>query len=101
VHNDLGDQLCDVAILQAHRVAPGRTRKAGAVSRQFRIVGNLNGDLHTRSRIFAAGDGSMDRPSIAQFAVIQAMAPARAVEPIPIDPSSVADVSREPIMKRQ
>jgi hypothetical protein len=43
----------------------------------------------------------MDRPSIAQFAVIQAMAPARAVEPIPIDPSSVADVSREPIMKRQ
>jgi putative ABC transport system substrate-binding protein len=33
-------------------------------------------------------------PSIAQFAVIQAMAPARAVEPIPIDPSSVADVER-------
>jgi putative tryptophan/tyrosine transport system substrate-binding protein len=33
-------------------------------------------------------------PSIAQFAVIQAMAPARAAEPIPIDPSNVADVER-------
>jgi putative ABC transport system substrate-binding protein len=30
--------------------------------------------------------------AIAQFAVIQAMAPARAVEPIPIDPSNVADM---------
>ena len=33
-------------------------------------------------------------PSIAQFAVIQAMAPARGVEPIPIDPSDVADMVR-------
>jgi putative ABC transport system substrate-binding protein len=33
-------------------------------------------------------------PSIAQFAVIQAMAPARGVEPIPIDPFDVADMER-------
>ncbi len=31
---------------------------------------------------------------IGQFAVIQAMAPARGVEPIPIDPSNVADMER-------
>jgi putative tryptophan/tyrosine transport system substrate-binding protein len=33
-------------------------------------------------------------PGIGQFAVIQAMAPARGVEPIPIDPSNVADLER-------
>jgi putative tryptophan/tyrosine transport system substrate-binding protein len=33
-------------------------------------------------------------PAIAQFAVIQAMAPARGVEPIPIDPSNVVDIER-------
>jgi putative tryptophan/tyrosine transport system substrate-binding protein len=33
-------------------------------------------------------------PSIAQFAVIQAMAPARGVEPIPINTSDVADMER-------
>src|SRR6516165_9214843 len=33
-------------------------------------------------------------PGIGQFAVIQAMAPARGVEPIPIDPSDVADMVR-------
>ena len=33
-------------------------------------------------------------PGIAQFAVIQALAPARGVEPIPIDPSDVADMER-------
>jgi putative tryptophan/tyrosine transport system substrate-binding protein len=33
-------------------------------------------------------------PGIGQFAVIQAMAPARGVEPIPIDPSDVADMER-------
>ena len=33
-------------------------------------------------------------PGIGQFAVIQAMAPARGVEPIPINPSDVADMER-------
>jgi putative tryptophan/tyrosine transport system substrate-binding protein len=33
-------------------------------------------------------------PGIGQFAVIQAMAPARGVEPIPIDPFDVADMER-------
>jgi len=33
-------------------------------------------------------------PGIAQFAVIQALAPARGVEPIPIDPLDVADMER-------
>jgi len=33
-------------------------------------------------------------PGIAQFAVIQAMAPARGVEPIPIDPFDIADMER-------
>jgi putative ABC transport system substrate-binding protein len=33
-------------------------------------------------------------PGIGQYAVIQAMAPARGVEPIPIDPSDVADMER-------
>ena len=33
-------------------------------------------------------------PGIAQFAVIQALAPARGVEPIPINPSDVADMER-------
>jgi putative ABC transport system substrate-binding protein len=33
-------------------------------------------------------------PGIGQFAVIQALAPARGVEPIPIDPSDVADMER-------
>src|SRR6516162_10706325 len=33
-------------------------------------------------------------PAIAQFAVIQAMAPARGVEPIPIDPTDLADMER-------
>jgi putative ABC transport system substrate-binding protein len=33
-------------------------------------------------------------PGIGQFAVIQAMAPARGVEPIPIDPSDIADMER-------
>ena len=33
-------------------------------------------------------------PGIGQFAVIQALAPARAVEPMPIDPSDVADMER-------
>jgi putative tryptophan/tyrosine transport system substrate-binding protein len=33
-------------------------------------------------------------PGIGQFAVIQAVAPARGVEPIPIDPSDVADMER-------
>jgi putative ABC transport system substrate-binding protein len=33
-------------------------------------------------------------PGIGQFAVIQAMAPVRGVEPIPIDPSDVADMMR-------
>ena len=33
-------------------------------------------------------------PGIGQFAVIQAMAPARGVEPIPINPSDVADMLR-------
>jgi len=33
-------------------------------------------------------------PGIGQFAVIQAMAPVRGVEPIPIDPSDVADMVR-------
>jgi putative ABC transport system substrate-binding protein len=33
-------------------------------------------------------------PGIGQFAVIQAMAPTRGVEPIPIDPSDVADMER-------
>ena len=33
-------------------------------------------------------------PAIGQFAVIQAMAPIRGVEPIPIDPSDVADMER-------
>src|ERR1700756_2834483 len=33
-------------------------------------------------------------PAIGQFAVIQAMAPARGVEPIPIDPSDLPDMER-------
>jgi putative ABC transport system substrate-binding protein len=33
-------------------------------------------------------------PAIAQFAVIQAMAPARGVESIPIDPTDLADIER-------
>ena len=33
-------------------------------------------------------------PGIGQYAVIQAMAPARGVEPIPIDPSDIADMER-------
>jgi putative ABC transport system substrate-binding protein len=33
-------------------------------------------------------------PGIGQFAVIQALAPARGVEPIPIDPSNLADMER-------
>ena len=33
-------------------------------------------------------------PGIGQYAVIQALAPARGVEPIPIDPSDVADMER-------
>jgi ABC-type uncharacterized transport system substrate-binding protein len=33
-------------------------------------------------------------PGIGQFAVIQALAPARGVEPVPIDPSNLADMER-------
>jgi putative ABC transport system substrate-binding protein len=33
-------------------------------------------------------------PGVAQFAVIQALAPARGVEPIPIDPLDLADMER-------
>jgi len=36
----------------------------------------------------------MRGPGIGQFAVIQALAPARGVEPIPIDPSNLADMER-------
>jgi putative tryptophan/tyrosine transport system substrate-binding protein len=46
------------------------------------------------SRIAVLRDPRRGSSSIAQFAVIQAMGPARGVEPIPIDPFDLADMER-------
>ena len=46
------------------------------------------------SRVAVLRDPTRGSSSIAQFAVIQAMGPARGVEPIPIDPFDLADMER-------